>query len=510
MSESADRGEPGGWGGSPGDAGVATSSRIARTALVQLGGRAVNILLGVVAVALLARALGPDRFGTWSTALAYVGIFGVFADLGLVQVATLRMSDDHEREDQWLGALLATVTLASIGALLLTIAAIPLLSNEGDVYLVTAILALTLLSAAPGTMLAVFDSRVRAGVRIGLLTVNSLLWLTAIIVLDLSGAGVVAFAVAFLAVATISAVLQWTAVRRFATVSLRRGRELWRPLVKVALPVGLAGVLITVYYRIDSVLLFNLKGPEEAGIYGAAYRFLDPLHFFPVSVMAATVPVMAALRETDTDRFKRLIQRGGEYLVIAALGTLAVMISLATPIVDLVLGKGYEPAAGLLPVLMLAFVFVSLGYLSGYLVPLVGKQWRLVGYAAFGAVANVVLNLILIPPYGALGAAWATVATELAVNGMALVTVFAAIGFRPQLGRMAGALLAAAAMAAIVALVGQLGVVAGLVAAGPVYLVALLATRAISVDDIKELLAARKSPAAGEGAAATTGSGGTI
>lgn len=497
MAQDEDRDGPdGGWGGRPGAAREASTERITRAAVVQLGGRAFNILLGVAAVGLLARAIGPEGFGVWSTALAYVGIFGVFADLGLAQIATLRMSEEPEREDEWLGALMGTVALASVGALLITIAAVPLLSDQGDVRLVTAILALTLLGQAPGTLLAVFDSRVRAGLRMGLLTLNSLFWLAAIIILDLSGAGLVAFAVAFVATSAASAFAQVTLVRRFARVALRRGRELWRPLVRVALPVGLSGVLITIYYRIDSVLLFNLRGAEEAGIYGAAYRFLDPLHFLPVSVMAATVPVMAALRESDPARMRRLIQRGGEYLVIAALGALAVTIPLSPTIVDLVLGDGYERTAGVLPVLMLAFVFISLGYLSGYLVPMVNKQWRLVGYAAFGAVANVGLNLLLIPSYGALGAAWATVVTEAAVNGLALVTVFVALRFKPKLGRLVRALFAAAATTAAIALAQNLGGIFALIVAGPAYLLALAACRAITVSEIRELLASRRSPSA--------------
>ena len=139
------------------------------------------------------------------------------------------------------------------------------------------------------------------------------------------------------------------------------------------------------YYRIDSVLIFEIKGAHEAGIYGAAYRFLDPIQFVPVSVLAAVFPVMAAVHDQDPERVRRLVQRAGDYLLIAAAGVLGGTVALSAPIVDLLLGPEYEASATVLPILMFAFVFISLGYLSGYLTTIVGKRWLLVGFAAGGA-----------------------------------------------------------------------------------------------------------------------------
>jgi O-antigen/teichoic acid export membrane protein len=482
-------------GGQPGDASRASGQQIANVVVIQLIGRVVNIGLGVAAVALLARSLGPDGFGAWSTALAFVGIFGFLADLGLSRVAIQRMSAEPEREAQWLGALTGTVAVASVISVVVTLAAIPLLSNESDVRLITAILALTLLPAAPGALLTVFDSRVRAEIRIGVMTLNSIAWLAAIVVLDLEGVDIVAFAVAFVILAFVMAGVHWGVTRRFARIALREGRRLWRPLLRVALPLGIAGVLVTIYYRVDSVLIFNIKGPEEAGVYGAAYRFLDPLHFLPTSVMAAAFPVMSAFHGRDTARVRRLIQRGIDYMVIAALAALGLAIALADPIVDTLLGPGYERTAGLLPILMLAFVFISLGYLSGYLAPIVGMQWRLAVFAAIGVVVNIGLNLALIPPYGAFGAAWATVATEAAVNFLALLVAFRALDFRPALSAPLRAVLAAAAMTGVAALLAPLGFVVALLVAVPVYVVALVLLGAIAPDEIRDLLLRRREPA---------------
>jgi O-antigen/teichoic acid export membrane protein len=485
----------GGWGGRPGEAAEVSRGRIARTAALQVVGRAGNIALGIAAVALLARALGPDAFGVWSTALAFVGIFGFLTDLGLVRVATQRMAADHEHEDRWLGALIATVAIASLAAFAVTVAAIPLLADEDHIFAVTALLALTILNAAPGALLAVFDSRVRAGVRIAVMTANSVAWLAAIVFLYVTEAGVVSFAIVFVVISALTAALEWGVTKRFARISIRAGRRLWRPLFVQALPLGLAGVLVTVYYRIDSVLVFNISGPDEAGVYGAAYRFIDPVHFLPMSIMAAAFPVMSALHGTDIERLRRLVQRAGEYLLVASLGALAVTIVISGPLVEVLLGADYGRSATVLPILMLGFVFMAIGYLSGNLTPIVGKQWKLVWITGGGVVLNVALNLILVPPYGAVGAAWATVATELIVNAWGLAVVFGALEFRPGLGRPARILLAAFVLWEATAVLALLSPVVALLAAGPIYAGLLLFLRAVDPQDVRDLLNRRRAAA---------------
>ena len=173
---------------------------------------------------------------------------------------------------------------------------------------------------------------------------------------------------------------------------------------------------------------------------------------------------------------------------MVALGVLGGTVALAQPIVDLLLGPSYERSATVLPILMLAFVFISMGYLSGYLTTIVGKQWRLAAIAAGGVVANVALNFALIPPFGAVGAAWATVVTELAVNGLALWTVFRVLEFRPSFNRAIRTLFAAGIMTAAVAAAAQIDLIAGLLVVGPVYLGALLGLKAITKAELRDLI----------------------
>jgi O-antigen/teichoic acid export membrane protein len=482
-----------GVGGRPGEASTATGRRVASQATLQLVVRTLNVGVGVVSIALLARSLGTSDFGVWVTALAYVGLFSWLTDFGFAQVGIQRMAAEPEREAEWLGALLAMRTVGAVVALAICVGGIPLFLDDGtEIRTVTLVLSLTVITGVPLALRAVFNSRMRAGVNLVLITLQSATWLAAVIAVDSAGGGLVDFAWAFVAVAVLASIIQIVVTRRLAVIALRAGRRLWGPLLRVAVPLGIAGILVTVYYRIDAVLLFNLRGAEEAGIYGAAYRILDPLHILPTAVMSAVFPVLASWYGRDHERVRRLAQAAIDYLAMVSLPIFAGSLVVGGPLMEAIFGGGFERSADVLPWLMLAFVSVCFGYVGGYLTPIVELQWWFAGFAAVGVVLNVALSLVLIPPHGAVGAAVATVITEFSVMTLTLIAVFRRLQFRPRFGRVVRTALATVPMALAAWWAADLGLLPALAVALPVYALALHLVRAITAAEVRGLL--RREP----------------
>ena len=476
-----------GAGGSAGDARIASGRRIASQATLQLVVRILNVALGVVAVAVLARSLGTEGFGVWSTALAYASVFAFLNDFGFPQVGIQRMAAEPEREAEWLGALAGLRTLGALAAMVLCVAGIPVFfESEGDIRTLALILSVTVFAAAPQAFLAVFTSRLRGGVTMAMLSLQSVAWTAAVVAIAATDGGVLDFAWAFVGVSVVVGVVQILVTRHLATIALRAGRALWRPLFRVALPLGIAGLMVTVYYRIGAVLVFDISGPKEAGYYGAAFRVMDPLHVIPTAVMTTLFPVVAALHMTDRERVKRLVQSGLDFLVIVTLPIFVGSLAVAHPLMTAIFGPGFEPAGDVLPLLLLAFVWVGISYLPGYLIPIVGLQWRFAGLAFVGVVLSVGLNLLLVPPHGAMGAAIATLVTEMFIAVVATAAVVRRLETRLDYGRVARAVLAAALMGGAAWLAAKVGLVAALLVAPPVYLAALLAFRVISLSELRQ------------------------
>jgi O-antigen/teichoic acid export membrane protein len=463
---------------------------------VQIIARIANLALGVVVTLVLVHALGSNSFGLWSTLFAITQITSSFGELGLNQIAVSRAASEPDREHEWLGSLLSLRLLLAVPIALASIAAVFLLvpSHEGRVA--GTLLSLVLLAGAAGTLSVVFQLRVRNHISMAILTMNSIVWGAGVIVVAIASGGIVAFAAVFLAVTVFTTAVTAALASRTAVVSMHGVRRLWRPMLRVGLGLGAAGILVTLYVKLDQILVFKIAGSHQAGLYGADYRLLDQIQFIPTSVMTTLFPLIAAAYPHNRDRVRNLLQMSAEYLTMASLPILAFTIVAADPIVTLLFGKQFGPAAPALPILAGAFVSISFGYLVGNMVVILEIQRQFLRYAAIGLVLNAVLNVLFIPRYGFLAAAWITLLTEVTVMSLSMRRVLQTLRMRPRLNRLARTFLAALAMGLAVWLARAVGVPLGglVVVAAISYLPSLILLRVLRRDELMSVI--RREPLA--------------
>jgi O-antigen/teichoic acid export membrane protein len=262
--------------------------------------------------------------------------------------------------------------------------------------------------------------------------------------------------------------------------------------VRVGAPLGVAGLLIVAYARIDQIIVFEQVGAQAAGYYGSAYRILEQVHFVPGTVITTIAPIVAALWISDRERMLRVATLAAELLAITSFGGLAFAIVGADPFMRLIFGDEFAPAAQALPVLGGAFVFICFGYLTGTLLLVTGLASRQIVVGLAGLVVNVAGNLVLVPRYGFMAAAWMTMATEVVVVGTGGWFVVRRLGGRAALpwGRLprivAAAVVLLVALLAIDAAGAPFAVLA--VAAAVLYPALLLGLRALAPHDLKGLL----------------------
>jgi O-antigen/teichoic acid export membrane protein len=455
--------------------------------------RVVNLVLGVVVTLTLVRTLGDAGFGQWATVFAITEVVGYLSDFGLEQLAVRRAASDPEREPSWVGALTTLRFTLGVPLVLVSLAILLPISVSAEMRATSLLVSATILAASIASARAILQLRVRNDLAMVVTTANSALWAVAVVAIAEGDGGMVAFAAAFLVVQVLTNLLYVLFGTRMGSIRLRGSRELWRPLLRVGIPLGVAGLLTIAYVRIDGVLVFALAGEDEAGLYAAVYRVLDRIQFLPIVVMTTLFPLIAAAWPADRGRVHRLVQAAVDLLTVLALPALAFTVVAAEPVVDLLFGDEFERAAPALPILMGAFIAVSFWQLSLNVIIVVGLERRLVLFAALGLVVNVVLNLIFIPPFGFLAAAWVTVATEALVAVLAMVTILRALGLRLSVNRPLRALAAAVAMGLATFGLNEAG--AGLavlvVAACAVYGVALVAAGAVQIGELRQLVRER-------------------
>ncbi|WP_437641547.1 flippase [Sorangium sp. So ce854] len=468
--------------------------RIARNAALLLLKQAIMAVLGVVFVGYLARKVGVAAWGEFQASLAIAGIVTIAAGVGVRGYLAREVAVRPELGPRHLGAALAIRGVTGTLVLGATVA-VALATRSGvGAQLVVLAAASQLATLLYSTMWLSFEAHERfeyilyaeLGARLFVIALSaSLLAL---------GFGVVAAAAAFL----LGNVLELAITAHYLRSRLYRPEfatppaELWQ-ITKRSLPLGALGALAGALLQVDRVMLRALCDEQAVGIYSAAWVLSENFRLLPDVLLGAAFAAGMRLYAQDGAAFGRLYS--GCMLVAALFGlpVAAGVFLLAPDIIRLVYGASgdYAPSADVLRVLAcgvpvtFAFQVVTLPLLAGK------REVAMVQVLAVTLVAKVALNLLLLPRYRALGAACAT----LAVGAGALIASWGMTARWAQfveLGRVVAVLAATAAMAgAAYAARALAGMWASIAVGVAVYVVLLVALRAVSFGELRALLARR-------------------
>ena len=459
------------------------------------GSRVVVLALQFVTIAVLAGHLGPAALGVYTFALAMVGIFRLLPNFGLVPVLARDIAQSPERERElvpnvlYLRVLLGVVAYGTMAA---TLVAGGFDEQSRSAALAAGLALLVVLDA----MRAVLEVRLRLGWVSVADTLEASIGLAGALLLAHAGADALEFVWLWVALKLLNGLIVAAAALRMSSFDWRPRPATWRPVARAALPLGLAGVLVALYYRLDLVILAAFKPADDVGQYGAAYRFLDAANVLPVIVMSVLAPVFSRSVVEGRAALQRRYSRALELLAVPALLMAVAGAFCSWRLLPRLPGFGEFDGAGVaLAILAPSAALILLGtvvqgvLISGHL------QGRLLRIAAVGLAVNLALNAVLIPTASYVGAAVATTLTEIVLLWLSIREARLRLGLRhwsPRTARVGRAGLAlGAALAAGLALDPWIQLCLGVAAYG----CALAALGGLSGDDVRRFLPALRTAA---------------
>ncbi|MFV9504780.1 MAG: flippase [Oscillochloridaceae bacterium umkhey_bin13] len=415
--------------------------KIARNSFWLVIEKALRMALAVTVSLLVARYLGPDRFGLLSYALSFVMIIAVLARLGLDAILVRDLVKQTDATPSILGTGFGLKLSAGMLAALLTIGlALYVFDDQLGLSLVFII--------ALGTILSAFDvatfwfqaeqrSQTMALLRMGVMIVVTALKLVCVLI----EAPLIAFAWLLMADLALPPIVLTVALL-FMRPELRRWS--WQPerawaYLREGWPLLLSNAMVLIYLRIDQVMLGLLATTRDVGYYAAAVRFSEIWGLLPVAIAWAAFPALVRAREQSDALLFQRTQQLYDFMVLSAFAVIGLMGVLGGPIIEVLLGSEFAPAA---PILMVhiwssIFVFVELVRAKVLITQHLARAYSL--STIIGVLTNVLLNLWLIPLYAGLGAAIATLVSY------AMVTLGASLiipALRPEGWRILLALFA--------------------------------------------------------------------
>ncbi len=374
--------------------------------------------IGLIVGVWVARYFGPEKFGLFNYVLAYVGLFTVLSGLGLQNIVVRELVKHPSLKEEVLGTagfMHLVVGVGAYGACL----GLMLWLRTGDMLsiILTAILGLMLLINASEISQYWFESQVLSKYVVWIRNVVFAVFAIVKVILILNNFSLIAFACAAVMELIVGGVLMlvalnWHGVKlRRMTVSINRGRL----LIRDSWPLLLSGIATGLYMKIDQIMLGQMVGERAVGLYSAAVRISEIWYFVPVGIVASVFPSILNAKIQDSNLFNERLQK--LYCLMVWLSfALALPLSFGSKfIVTLLYGEDYIIASSVLAIHIWSAVFVFLGIAGSNWFIAENKQILGLQRTVAGAVINIILNIILIPEYHEIGAAYATLVAQMCV-----------------------------------------------------------------------------------------------
>lgn len=374
--------------------------------------RILRMGLSLVVGVWVGRYLGPEQFGALNFASAFVALFGVLASLGLdgIVIRDIVREPEHKYE-----ILSSTFLLKLCGggiAFIVSLAAILVMRPaDSQTHWLVGIIAFGMIFQAFDAIDLWFQSQTLSKYAVLAKNVAFVILSVVKVILILNHASIIAFAYAALAEIIIGGTgLVFFYVRQHSLTTLWYPKiDIAKRLLKESLPAILSGFAIMIYMRIDQVMLEQMSGNREVGLYSAALKFSEIWYMIPSLIVSSVRPSLTEAKQESESKYYQQLQRLCNMLVKIAYAIALPMTFAATFIVTLFYGEAYKEAGIILGIHIWAAIFVFIGgAMSIWFVNEGLIKYTLI-QTIVGAVMNVALNIVLLPRYGGVGAAIATV-----------------------------------------------------------------------------------------------------
>jgi O-antigen/teichoic acid export membrane protein len=487
-----------------------TVARVAKNTLIPIGTSLLNKVIDFAFAMLMLRVLGPEGAGKYYFAIVVVGFYEIFTNFGLNLLLTREVAKDRSQANRYLSntALLRLILWGlALPILLIYLLARQLFSPlDTDTILAVALFTLALvpgnLSAALSSLFTAYE---RMEVPAAIATVTTLLKVSLGALALLLGYGFVGLAAVSVVVNIVTAAIF---LRLTATTFLRPRLEFDpafnRQMVGLAYPLMLNHLLQTLFFKVDVVLLENLKGAVVVGWYSTAYKWIDALLVIPAYFTMAIFPLMSRYAASARESLWRAYVMALRLLVMTALPIAMATAFIAEELIAILGGAEYLPHGAIALRIMIWFLpFSFANGVTQYVLIAINQQRWITASFLIAVVFNVGANLLLIPPFGYPAAAAITIASELVLFIPFYTCVRRHLGPLPLASLLWRPTLAVLGMGVVLWGLRGVNLLLALVVAGAVYLAGLILLDAFTEED--RALARRVWPFGRRGAVATGG-----
>lgn len=370
----------------------------------------LRMVVGLFVGIWVARYLGPEQYGLLSYAQSFVALFVAFATLGLDGIVVRELLNHEDKRDELLGTAFGLKLIGAFSVLVFLAIAINFTSNDSYTNILVFIIASATIFQGFNVIDMYFQSRVLSKYVVYANVITLFITSMIKVVLILNEAPLIAFVwvILFNSFILAAGYLYFYFHNRLSFKTWRFESQTAKALLKDSWPLILSGIVVSIYMKIDQVMIKEMLDSEAVGQYAAAVRLSEAWYFIPMVIASSLFPAIINAKKESEELYYVRLQRLYDLMVWMAIAIALPMTFLSDWVVGLLYGEQYSQAGSVLMIHIWAGIFVFLGVASGKWFITENLQLLAFWRTFFGMMINILLNIMLIPKYGIYGAAVAT------------------------------------------------------------------------------------------------------
>lgn len=404
-------------------------TRIARNSSIVILSNALNMGISLLVLIYLARYLGDIGFGKYSFVFAYFSIFTVLANWGVDNILVREASKERTKAHGLIGDSLGLKLVLSFSAAFFSIIVINILGYSNEIKVAVYLMSSTLIFAAlRETFASIFKINLKMEYYVFPNLVDRIVSAGLIVFIIFLHEGLVEIFAILALSKFLNLVITIFISRKFIRPTVEVNIPQWKAILIPAIPLGISAFFVMIYFRVDVLMLSLMKGDSAVGFYSAAYALTESLIIIPTAIVTASFPLISRYYKTSKGELNRLYNTLLRFMVMAGLPIAVGTTILSEQIISILYGHAFLPSSNALAILIWAGVLMFVNFFLGSVGIAVGREKFIASITGLTALINIVLNLLLIPPFSYIGASLATVLTELIILLLFLKYISKSVG----------------------------------------------------------------------------------
>ena len=381
--------------------------------------RVVTLCLGLLVSIFIAREVGPNEYGIYSYSLSIITILTVVAQFGLNGIVIRDLTKNNDNSKIISSVIVIKFAFAVLSMFLLFLVS---LKSESKESLILLCLSGVIILSPLETLDYWFQSRVKYKY----VTISRVIS-SALGAILKCGAIALSMGIVFVAISHTISVLIFTIILIFFffhKVDFKFKIKIEKSVVMTYLKEGWIVFLGTffsiIYLKIDQVMISHISGNAAVGVYAVAAQLSEAWYFIPVTIVASVFPKLVKLRDNSEEQYYSGFQKLLNFLFCFALVISSFVYFLSDFVIDLIYGSEYHQSSDILKVHVFAGLFVFMRAAFSRWIIIEKEYYFSILTQGLGAVTNIVLNLVFINEFGAIGAAYATLLSYFVASYLSL------------------------------------------------------------------------------------------